>query len=152
MTAENPHFAYPAGWPEAREMLDFEPAEPAYTAGLELTSLAVFVRDHRHRELPRNERSLEAHYGHFVFSQARRGRDQARRQALETRYGSEPHAGRVAGREARIHELGPEVEPGDSEPRDPAVIAWCDDEMFYLLASDRLDTDVLIAIAESVYR
>ncbi len=152
MTTENLHFKYPADWPQAGDLLDFEPVKPAYTAGLELASLAVLVRDHRQRELPRGERSLEAHYGDFVFSQALRARDEARRQALETAYGPAPQAIRIAGREARSYELGPEVAPGDIDPRNPAVVAWYDDELFYLLASDKLDADVLATIAESIYR
>jgi len=151
MKTENPHFVYPADWPQARELLDFEPLEPAYTAGLELASLAVFVRDHRQRELPRGERSLGAHYGDFVFTQALRGRDEARRQALEASYGAAPRATLVAGRDACVYELGPEVEPEDIDPRNRAVIACCDGELFYLLASDRLAAEVLVAIAESIY-
>ena len=152
MTTENSHFMFPADWLRAGDLLDFEPLKPACTAGLELTSLAVLVRDHRNRDLPRSERSLEAHYGDFVFSQALRGRDEARRQALETRYGPAPRAARIAGREARVYQLGPEVEPGDMDPRNPAVVAWYDGEQFYLLASDKLDVDVLATIAESIYR
>jgi len=151
MTQRNPHFEYPVDWPQAGELLDFEPLIPAFTAGLELASLAVFVRDHRQRELPRSERSLEAHYGDFVFSQALRGGDEARRQALETSYGPAPRAARIAGREARIYQLGPEVEPGDIDSRSPAVVAWYDGDLFYLLASDSLTADVLLSIAESIY-
>jgi len=151
MNTENPHFEFPADWSEAAGLVGFEPVVPAHTAGLELGSLAVFVRDHRQRELPRGERSLEAHYGDLVFTQACRGREEARRLALETRYGAAPRAARIAGREARIYELGAEAEPGDIDPRSPAVIAWCDGEMFYLLASGALTADALLAVAESIY-
>ncbi len=151
MKTENPHFVCPADWPQALELLDFEPLEPACTAGLELASLAVFVRDHRQRELPRGVRSLEAHYGDFVFMQALRRRDEARRQVLEVRYGATPRAALVAGRDACVYELGPEVEPEGIDPRNPAVVAWCNGELFYLLASDRLAAEVLVDIAESIY-
>lgn len=152
MTDENPHFAHPADWPQAREWLGFEPLIPTDTAGFELVSLAVSIRDHRHRDLPREARSLEAHYGDFVLSQAHPGIDEARRLALATSYGAAPRVARIAGREARIYELGPEVEPAEIDPRDPAVVAWCDGELFCLLASDRLTADVLVEIAESIYR
>lgn len=151
MNPENPHFEHPANWKQARRLVDFEPCEPRRTKGFELHSLAVFVRDHRQRELPRTERSLEAHYGGFVFSQSCPGADQARRLALETRYGLAPRAIRIAGREARSYPLGPRPETGDSDPRSPAVVTWCDADRFCLLASETLPVDDLIEIAESIY-
>ena len=60
-------------------MLAFQPLEPAYTAGRRLRSLRIHVRDHKLRELPIHDRTLEADYGPFVLSQARRGVDEARR-------------------------------------------------------------------------
>ena len=152
MPQGNPHFEFPRDWKEAREMVDFVPLEPAECLGCRLQSLAVFVCDHRHRELPAADRSLEAHYGGFVFSQAMRGIEEARRLALETRYGPAPAEARVAGREARIFELGPEPEAGDIDSRSPAVVAWCDTDMFYLVASDRFAAADLLQVAESVYR
>ena len=60
---ENPHFASASSWDAAREMLTFQPFEPAFTAGRGLLSLRIHIRDHKMRELPIEERSLEVHYG-----------------------------------------------------------------------------------------
>ena len=152
MQTDNPHFEYPENWQQAAGWVDFEPSEPGLTAGFDLHSLAVFVRDHKQRELPRAERSLEAHYGAFVLSQSSPGADQARQLALETRYGPAPQALSIAGREARRYELGPESPPDDPDPRSPAVLTWCDGDRFYLLASEILSAGELIPIAESIYR
>ena len=107
---ENPHFASAASWDQAREMLAFQPFQPAFTAGHELRSLRIYVRDHTMRELAIGERSLEVHYGQFVISQSRKGADEARRLALDVSYGRGPQEGAIAGHAARIYELGPESE------------------------------------------
>ena len=151
MSKGNPHFEFPRDWQEARELVDFEPLVPGECLGCRLQSLAVFVCDHKRRELAKSERSLEAHYGDFVFSQARRSLEEARRLALESRYGLAPRDIRIAGREGRVFELGPEPEADDIDPRSPAVIAWCDADMFYLVASDRLASADLLRVAESIY-
>lgn len=151
MPKGNPHFEFPRNWKEARKLVEFIPLVPAECLGCRLQSLAVFVSDHRHRELSPADRSLEAHYDGFVFSQAWRGADEARRLALETRYGLAPSETRVAGREGRSFELGPEPEAEDIDPRSPAVIAWCDADMFYLVVSDRYSSTDLLRVAESVY-
>ena len=151
MQRSNPHFEFPRSWKEARKLVDFTPLEPAESLGCRLQSLAVFVCDHKRRELAVADRSLEAHYGDFVFSQALRGVEEARRLALEARYGLAPVESRIAGREGRIFELGPEPEAEDIDARSPAVVAWCDGEMFYLVASDRLPSADLLRVAESVY-
>ena len=57
----------------------------------------------------------------------------------------------MAGSEGRGYDLGPDVRPGDIDARDPAVVAWCDGELFYLLASGECGADALRAIAESIY-
>ena len=67
------HFQTAHSWSAARLMLSFDPLKPEYTAGLRLQSLRVHVCDHKLRELPIGDRTLEAYYGHFVFSQARKG-------------------------------------------------------------------------------
>lgn len=151
MKSDNPHFEFPADWAQAGELVDFEPVQPVHTAGFELVSLAVFIRDHRQRELPRGERSLEAHYGDFVLTQACPGRDKARRLALQTPYGVAPRSGSIAGREARIYELGAAVAADDIDARSPAVVAWCDGDRFYLIASSAMSADGLLTIAESIY-
>lgn len=150
MSQKNPHFEFPPNWQKARELLDFVPVAPPASRAGEPLSLAVFVRDHKQRELPRAERSLEAHYAEFVLTQARPGAAGAKRLALETAYGQAPQTLRVAGREARAFPPGPEPGPGDPDPRSPAVLAWCDGPMFYLLASETLDTAALAALAESI--
>ena len=151
MKTDKAHFEHPENWQQAAEWVDFDPSEPGVTGNCELQSLAVFVRDHKQRELPRAERSLEAHYGAFVLSQSRPGADQARELALATRYGMAPQVTRIAGLEARRFELGPQPQPGDFDSRSPAVLVWCDGDRFYLLASDTLPADDLIPIAESIY-
>jgi hypothetical protein len=147
----NEHFLDAADWREAALLLTFVPVEPRFTAGFVLQSLAIHVRDYRRRELAVGERTLEAHYGGFVLSEARSTRDGARQKALETLYGAEARDVRVAGHEGKAYELGPEVEPDDVDGRMPAVVTWCDGEMHYLVASGELSADVLLRIAESVY-
>ena len=145
-----PHFEFPASLAEARELLDFEPVTPAMP-GLALQSLAVFVRDHKHRDVPRRERSLEIHYSGFVFSQQRQGEAEARRTVLEVSFGRFPRETRIAGREGRVYALGPEPEPDDIDPRSPAVVVWHDGDMFYLIASASQEAEALLPIAQSVY-
>ena len=48
----NPHFATAESWTAAHAMLDFQPRESAETAGCQLQSLRIHIRDHRHRDLP----------------------------------------------------------------------------------------------------
>ncbi len=149
--ASNPHFAGASSWGEAAKLLEFEPLRPHDTRGLEVQSFSVHVRDHKQRELSRRSRSLEVHYGDFVLSQSRKGKSEARRWALGTSYGSNPQSVDVAGREGRMYPPGPEPEPDDIDPRRPAVVTWCDGEMFYLLASERLEVESLLEIAQSCY-
>jgi hypothetical protein len=145
------HVASATTWDEVRSLLDFIPREPSATGGHGLRSLAVHVRDHRLRDLAVGERTLEAHYGAFVFSQARRGAAESRRLALEVSYGPAAMEARIAGREARAYDHGPEVPHDDPDGRLPAVVVWCDGEMFYLLASGELPVDALLRIGGSLY-
>ena len=98
---KNLHFETASSWKAARATLTFQPREPGYTAGLRLHSIRIHVRDHKLRELSINDRTLEAHYGGFVLSQARKGADEARRLALDVRYGS---AGQEGGLEVTRRE------------------------------------------------
>jgi hypothetical protein len=148
---ENPHFESAASWDAAREMLTFQPFQPAFTAGFELRSLRIHVRDHKMRELPIGERSLEVHYGPLVISQSGKGAEEARRLALDVSYGREPREGAIAGHVARIYDLGPEPEPDDIDGRMPSVVTWHDGEMFFLIASGELPVADLIPIAASIY-
>jgi hypothetical protein len=68
-------------------MLTFQPLAPKHTAGLSLDSLRIHLRDHKLRDVPVGHRTLEAHYGSFVLSQARKGAKEARRLAIEVSYG-----------------------------------------------------------------
>lgn len=147
----NPHFLNPSSWEEAATMLAFVPVVPAHTEGFALQSLAVFVMDHKHRDVPVGDRSLEAHYGGFVLSQSMGAPAEARRKALDLRYGAAPHEMRIVGREGRAYRLGPVPEPDDIDPRMPAVIVWHDADMFFLVASDTLEIDALDRIARSLY-
>jgi hypothetical protein len=132
-------------------MLTFRPFEPAFTAGHELRSLRIYIRDHKMRELTVGERSLEVHYGKFVISQSRKGVEEARRLALDVSYGREPQEGSIGGHAARIYELGPDPEPDDIDGRMPSVVTWHDGEMFLLVASGELPVADLISIAASMY-
>jgi hypothetical protein len=147
----NPHFESAESWKTAREMLSFVPMMPQHTAGLPLQSLRIHVRDHKRRELAVAERTLEAHYGSFVFSQSRKGADEARRLALAVSYGRASIETCIGGHAGRAYELGPEPPPDDIDARSPAVVAWHDAEMFYLVASDEMSLDELVAIAASIY-
>lgn len=149
--AENPHFETVPSWEAAGAMLTFEPLVPSHTAGFELQSLSVYVMDHKMRKLPVENRSLEAHYGGFVLTQAQKDPDDARRWALEVSYGGDPAEARVAGRKGRVYELGPEVPPEDIDGRMPAVVVWYEDDRFYLIASDQMAAQDLLRIAGSLY-
>lgn len=151
MTEEPTFFESAASWEEARTLVEFAPRVPAETAGATLESLSVHVRDHKARELPRSDRSLEAHYGRFVLSQCHRGQDEARRWALEISYGAGPRPVRIAGREGRAYELGPEVPDDAPDGRSPAVVTWHDGEMHYLLASVSMGAEELLVVAGSMY-
>jgi hypothetical protein len=106
---------------------------------------------HKLREILINERTLEAHYGGFVLSQARKGTDEARRLALDVRYGSAGQEGQIVGHAARIYELGPEPAPDDIDGRTPAVVIWHDADLFFLVASDTMSSHELVRIAISLY-
>lgn len=147
----NSHFETAASWQAARALLSFQPLEPSNTGGLELVALRIHVRDHKNRELRVEDRTLEAHYGGFVLSQAWKGTSEARRLALAVPYGQGAQEARILGREARVYEPGPDVPPDDIDGRSPAVVTWCDGEMFYLIASGELATDLLLEIATSMY-
>lgn len=132
-------------------MLTFDPLEPAFTAKLRLQSLRIHVRDHKLRELSIADRTLEAHYGGFSLSQARRSAAEARRLALDVSYGRDPRDIQIAGHAGRVYELGPEPEPDDIDGRSPAVVVWHDGEMFYLVASGQMPASELFRIAISLY-
>lgn len=149
--SRNPHFATIASWKEAQNFLAFQPHKPNYTAGYQLQAIQVHIRDHQLRELAIKDRTLEAHYGAFVVSQARKGMDEAKRLALSTTYGLSGQSDTVVDREARTFELGPEVPPTDIDGRSPAVVTWHDGELFYLIASNELATVELLRIAKSLY-
>lgn len=150
--ARNDHFETATDWAAAARLVDFEPRRPAFTAGFDLVSLAVFVMDHRKRRLPVRARSLEAHYGGFVVDQkCTASAKDAERRALSTPYGSAAEVVRVAGFEGRSYALGPEPDPDDIDGRSPAVIAWSDGATSFLVASVQLDEATLLRIASSMY-
>src|SRR5256885_943129 len=120
----NPHFETARSWKTAQAMLTFRPLQPKRTAGFRLRSLRVHVRDHKLRELSVEKRTLEAHYGGFVLSQAGKGADEARRRALDVRCGAAGRDAQIAGGAARVYELGPDRGRGDIEGRSPAVVVW----------------------------
>jgi hypothetical protein len=133
-------------------MLTFEPLKPTHTAGFQLQWLRIHVRDHKLRELPINDRTLEASYEGFVLTQARKGTAEARRWALEMRYGPVWRDVQIAGFAGRVFELGPEPEPDDIDGRSPAVVVWHDGEMLYFIASYEMSSDRLIPVATSLYK
>jgi hypothetical protein len=151
VTDGNPHFETAPTWRAAAKLLSFEPRRPTRTEGCQLQGLRVHIRDHKRRELPVDGRTLEAHYGKFVVSQSKKGAREARRLALDVLYGRSPMDVDVAGRVARRYELGPEPPPDDIDGRSPSVVVWNDSEMFYLIASSELASEVLITVARSIY-
>jgi hypothetical protein len=132
-------------------MVAFRPLEPSHTAGFRLQSIRIHVRDHKLRELTIEERTLEAHYGAFVLSQSQKGTREARRLALDVSYGQAAREARIAGREARLYERGPEPPPEDIDGRSPSVVTWHDADMFYLISSGEMSPDDLVRVAVSLY-
>lgn len=133
-------------------MLAFEPLTPKRPAGHRLRSLSIHVRDHKRRELPIADRSLEAHFDGFVLSQSHKGAAEAEHQALLVSYGRDPREALICGHPGRVYELGPEPLPDDPDGRMPAVVVWHDRGMFYLLASERLSSAALIEVANAIYK
>jgi hypothetical protein len=148
----NPHFETALSWKSAQAMLTFQPLEPKDTLGHRLQSIRIHVRDHKLRPLTIDDRTLEAHYGSFVLSEAHKGANEARRLAIAVPYGPAGRDAQIAGCPARVYELGPEPPVGDVDGRSPSVVAWHDAEMFYLIASAEMSSDELIKIAVSLYK
>ena len=150
----NPHFETVTSWNAERTLVAFQPLEPHHTAGLILVSIQIHVRDHKRRELPLEDRTLEAHSGAFVVSQSQKGAGEARRLALDVSYGPAAREARIAGHNARVYELGPEPTPDDIDGRRPAVVTWHDGDMFYLIASGsgEMSSADLVRVAVSMYR
>ncbi len=146
----NPHFVQVADWADVLPLVDFEPRVPEHTAGLERQNLTVFVMDHRKREVARSRRSVEAHYGDFVFAQSMPGVSEAKRLALSVAYGVQARTVGITGCEGRGYERGPPVGDEDPDGRSPAVVTWCDGPLFFLLASTELDLEALVRIGRSV--
>jgi hypothetical protein len=147
----NPHFETVDSWQAAEAMLTFQPLQPKYTAGLELESIRIYVRDHRQRDLSIADRTCEAHYRSFVVSQSRRAPHEARRLALDVSYGPQPIVARIFEHDARVYELGPDPGLEDIDGRSPAVVTWHDGDMFFLVASSELGAAELQRIAMSLY-
>lgn len=145
------HWLAPATLAEARPHLTFEPRLPRSTGGRALEGLRIFVRDHKKRELPIGDRTLELRYAGFGFSQQHKGVAEARKAALETSYGRTPRPADVAGHAGRMFDLGPEVPPDDIDGRSPAVVTWADEDMHFFLSSHQLSSEELLVIARSVY-
>jgi hypothetical protein len=147
----NDHFHTVTTWAEARAFVAFEPKRPHDTGGRALRSLQVHIRDHKQRDLAPDQRTLEAHYDGFVLSQAQPGLEEARKRAIATSYGQAMREGNIAGHDARIYELGPEPPADDVDGRSPAVVAWYDGPIFFLIASSELSAVDLERIATSIY-
>ncbi len=147
----NPHFVSADTIEEAAELLTFRPLPPGYTAGFGLAAIRVFVRDHRMRDVPMTRRTVELHYGGFVVSQSHPGPEEARRLAVEVRYGASPVEVLVLGREGKLYELGPDARPDDTDGRMPSVVTWHDDGVHHLIASGELEASRLVEIAMSLY-
>ncbi len=64
----NAHFVTIGSWLEVETATGFPPLVPTETLGRPLQALRLFVRDHKMRQVPRDQQSLEAHYGAFVLS------------------------------------------------------------------------------------
>lgn len=141
---DNPHFEKVDGWAGAELRLGFTPLRPSG----EPVSLQIHVRDHKLRLV---EPTLEAHFGPYVLSQARREPAEARRLAYDESYGVSPRSVDIAGRPAIAHDLGALPDPSDVDPRSPAVVTWADGDIFVLLASESMAVDELIEEARSLY-
>jgi hypothetical protein len=148
--AHNPHFAAVDSIGTAAELLTFRPSVPTFTSGCELDSIAVFVMDHRRREVSMEERSVELHFGKFVVSQQRPGEEEAQRLALEVSYGSVPIDLVLPDGRGLGYELGPEVASDDVDGRAPAVAVWAAGDRFNLVASSELSLVVLVEVARSL--
>lgn len=146
----NPHFAVVESIEAAETLLTFRPSVPTFTAGCELDSIAVFVMDHRRREVPVKQRSVELHYGRFAVSEQAPGPDEARWLALEVSYGRMPTEIQFPTGPGRAYELGPPVPPDDIDGRAPAVVVWAAGDRFHLVASSELELTVLIEVAGSI--
>lgn len=146
----NPHFAAVDSLEAAEALLSFRPSVPTFSAGCELDSIAVFVMDHRRRQVPVDQRIVELHYGQFVVSQQAPGPAEVRRLALEVSYGRAPIDIQLPTGPGRAYELGPPVPPDDIDGRAPAVVAWAAGDRFVLVASSDYERDVLLEIARSI--
>jgi hypothetical protein len=148
----NVHFREVADLREAVGLLAFEPITLGIDATAHPQSVRIHVRDHRRRDISINDRTLEVHYENFVFTQqARSDEEAARHQALDVSYGRSSSTAKIASHEGRVYELGPPVPPDDVDGREPAVVVWSDDRLVLLLASDSIETNTLVRIAESAY-
>ena len=145
-------FLVPSTWREAAELVAFSPMIPKHLGGRPIKHFRVHVRDHKQRDLPLRDRTLEAWFDDFCFSQSFHSSEEATRKASETSYGRNPQQVFVGGHEGRMYELGPEVPPDDIDGRDSAAIAWSDGPMFYFLASGRITLAELLPIANALYR
>ena len=143
MTDVNGHFVSAGGWEEAGAILGLEPLRPA----MEPMALRIHVKDHRKRDVPP---TLEAYFEGFVLSQSVREPDEAARLAAQ-RYGADRKEVSVSGHAGFSFELGPEPDPDDVDPRQPAVVTWADQGRFVLIASDTKEAADLLEIAASLY-
>lgn len=149
---ENPHFESAPSWRTAAEKLNFKPLLPRKDFKHKLKSLRIYVRDYKMRQLPIGDRSLEAYFGSFVFTQVQRtDADEAKRQTVEVSYGHSAQEALIASHVGRVYELGPEPPADDIDGRSPSVVVWHDSNMFYLLASGELSSIDLVKIAGSFY-
>ena len=146
----NPHFAAVDSIEAAEALLTFRPSVPEFTAGCELDSIAVFIMDHRRREVPAEKRSVELHYGRFAVSQQAPGPDEARRLALDVSYGRGPIEIQFPTGPGRAYEPGPPVPADDIDGRAPAVVVWAAGDRFNLVASSELELAVLVDVAGSM--
>ena len=144
------HFWTVESWQEAAALLDFVPRPLPEISGRPLLKLEIYVRDLK-RDLPISDRILEARYPGIAFAQSKKDLAEARRQALDVRYGQDPQPVLVGGNEGRMYELGPEVPPDDVDGRSSSVVAWADGPIFYLIASGDLTLTTLVPIAQSLY-
>lgn len=145
----NPHFRSVKSLSAASRELAFVPVVP--TSLPEPSLIRLFVRDHKQRELPITERSLEIFYDSCVVTQQRAAsHEDARSLALERSYGSEPIEADVSGRKAMTYELGPEVPEDDVDGRSAAVVAWAVGDVFHLVASTSTPVAALLTIARSI--
>ncbi|MGE0812414.1 MAG: ankyrin repeat domain-containing protein [Vicinamibacterales bacterium] len=145
-----PAFEPVGSWAEAAALVTFTPRVPGPALGRRPDLLRVFVRDHRGRDVPPSRRTLEARFGDVWFSQSQHTPDEARRRALDTAYGRRSVPVAIGRLDGRAFPADRDVAPDDPDGPSPAVVAWADGPMCFLLVSPERSIDELTRMAGTI--